>query len=214
MGCCGKLPTNAVPLFNGKDVSDWRTRDGQPGSWDVVDGVATVRRGAGDILSPVTFDDAYIHIEFRCPDMPDATGQHKGNSGVYLQGRYEIQVLDSYGVGIPGKGDCAAIYDQFAPLVNACRPAMEWQTYDIVFRAARAEGGKVLEPAAVTLVFNGITVLNNQRLLGPTGGAMDANEGTPGPLLLQDHGDAVSYRNAWLVHLPPTGSDKYEPTPE
>jgi hypothetical protein len=201
---------NAVILFNGKGVSNWHQRNGQPATWTVDDEVMTVAKG--DILSQETFRDAFVHLEFRVPDMPGATGQAKGNSGVYLQGRYEIQVLDSYGVGIPGKGDCGAIYNQFAPLTNACKPAMEWQTYDIIFRAARVnDAGEVTEPARMTLLHNGQVIQNNVVLMGPTGGAVDHNVGEPGPLLLQDHGDRVQYRNVWLVHLPLEGSDTYEP---
>ena len=200
----------AVVLFNGKDVSNWHQRDGKPATWQVEDGVMTV--GKGDILSNETFTDAFVHVEFRLPDMPEAKGQAKGNSGVYVQGRYEIQVLDSYGINIPGKGDCGAIYDQFAPLVNACKPALEWQSYDIIFRAPRAnEAKEVTEPARITVLQNGQVIHNNVELPGPTGGAVDHNLGEPGPLLLQDHGDLVQYRNVWLVHLPLAGSDTYEP---
>jgi hypothetical protein len=144
--------------------------------------------------------------------MPEATGQAKGNSGVYLQGRYEIQVLDSYGINIPGKGDCGAIYNQFAPLVNACRPPMEWQTYDVIFRAPRLnEAGEVEEGVRLTVLQNGQVIHNNVQLPGVTGGAIDDRVGEPGPLLLQDHGNLVAYRNIWAVPLPLKGSDTYEP---
>ena len=145
--------------------------------------------------------------------MPEATGQAKGNSGVYLQGRYEIQVLDSYGWDVPGLGDCGAVYNQYAPLVNACTPAMEWQSYDIIFRAVRCDSsGNVVENARVTVIHNGVVIHNNAELQSPTGGAVGADESQPGPLLLQDHGNPVSYRNVWLVHLPEKGSDQYEPS--
>lgn len=200
----------AVILFNGRDVNNWHQRNGDPATWHVEDGVMTVVKG--DILSQETFRDAFVHLEFRVPDMPEATGQAKGNSGVFLQGRYEIQVLDSYGIHIPGKGDCGAIYDQFAPLVNACKPALEWQSYDIVFRAPRVnEAGEVTERARMTVLQNGQVIQNNVELPGPTGGAINHNVGEPGPLLLQDHRDKVQYRNVWMVHLPLEGSDIYEP---
>ena len=211
MSTIGLEPSeNAVVLFDGTDLSNWTSRDGGDPTWDVCDGIATVA-GGGDIVSKETYGDAYIHVEFRCPDMPDATGQAKGNSGVYLQGRYEIQVLDSYGWEVPGLGDCGAVYNLHAPLQNACKPAMEWQTYDIVFRTARCEAsGNVVEKARVTVVHNGLVIQNNVEL-ELTGGAIGAGETEAGPLLLQDHGDTVSYRNVWLVHLPEAASDTYEP---
>jgi hypothetical protein len=211
MSTLGLEPSDtAVVLFDGTDLSGWTTRDGGAPGWDVAEGIATVTR-TGDIVSKETYRDAYLHLEFRCPDMPEATGQAKGNSGVYLQGRYEIQVLDSYGWAVPGKGDCGAIYDLHAPIQPACKPALEWQTYDIVFRAARCdEAGNVVEKARATVVHNGLVVHNNVELR-PTGGALDTNESAPGPLLLQDHGDAVSYRNVWLVRLPEQGSEEYGP---
>jgi len=212
MSTLGLTPSkNAVVLFDGTDLSSWTTRDGREAGWRVEGGIATVVAGTGDIVSQEQYEDAYIHLEFRCPDMPDKTGQAKGNSGVYVQARYEIQVLDSYGWEVPGLGDCGAIYSVHAPIQNACKPAMEWQTYDIVFRAARcAADGNVVEKARMTVLHNGLTIQNNVELQ-LTGGAMSEDESQPGPLLLQDHGDPVSYRNVWLFHLPKKGSDQYEP---
>ena len=209
MSC--KRPENAVVLFEGGPLSNWHGRDGSPATWRVEDGVMTVVKG--DIVSDETYMDALIHLEFMEPDMPGATGQAKANSGVFVQGRYEIQVLDSYGWAVPGKGDCGAIYNQHAPLVNACKPPLEWQTYDIIFRAARLdEAGTVVEQARMTVLQNGIVIHNNIEMLGITGGPLDQVEGPPGPLLLQDHGgDLLQYRNVWLVHLPLKGSDDYEP---
>jgi hypothetical protein len=205
-----KPPRNAVILFNGRDLKNWHQRDGRPAVWKVEDGVMTATEG--DLLTTETFTDAFLHVEFRTPNMPDVTGQGKGNSGVYVQGRYEIQVLDSNGINLPGKGDCGAIYGQFAPLVNACRPPLKWQTYDIIFRSARVDGaGKVTEPARITVFQNGMVIQNNVVTLGPTPGNVDDNVGQPGPLLLQAHGNPVQYRNVWLVHLPLKGSDTYEP---
>jgi len=200
--------SNSVVLFNGKDLSNWRQPDGRPAVWKVKDGVMTVARG--NIVTDETFSDAFIHVEFREPYVPEATGQEKGNSGVYLQGRYEIQVLDSYGIKIPGTGDCGAMYGQYAPLVNACKPPLEWQTYDAIFRAPRVDqSGRVIERAKITVLQNGVVIQNNVELLGPTAGHLDENVGKPGPLLLQEHGSPLQYRNIWLVHLPLKGSDKY-----
>ncbi len=206
-------PQGAVILFDGRDLSQWRRRRGdEPPGWAVADGAMTVVRGTGDIVSLETFDDAWIHLEFSVPDMPEASGQGKGNSGVYVQGRYEIQVLDSYGWSVPGKGDCGAIYDQFAPLSNACRRPLEWQSYDIAFRAARVDAsGRAQEQARMTLLHNGICIHNNVTLRGPTGGALDQDIGAPGPLRLQDHGHPVRYRNVWFVRLARQGSDDYGP---
>jgi hypothetical protein len=203
-------PPNAVILFNGKDLNNWHTRKGDPAGWEVTDGVMTVIRGTGDIITNETFTDFILHLELMEPDMPEATGQAKGNSGVYLQGRYEIQVLDSYGIEVPGKGDSGAIYNQFAPLVNACKPALQWQTYDVIFRAARLDdSGNVINQARITALQNGIVIHNNVEVLGVTGGTLDEHVGEPGPLLLQDHGNPVKYRNVWIVPLPLRGSDKY-----
>lgn len=205
-------PESAVILFNGKDLKNWTTRDGSPAVWRVEDGVMNVVPRGGDIMTKETFTDFMLHLEFVTPDMPEATGQAKGNSGVFLQGRYEIQVLDSYGIKIPGKGDCGAIYNQFAPIVNACKPPLEWQTYDAIFRAPRVDdAGNVVENARLTVLQNGLVIHNNVQLPGVTGGNIGSDVGEPGPLLLQDHGNDVKYRNIWIVPLPLEGSDTYEP---
>jgi len=205
-------PDGAVRLFNNQDVSNWTKRDGSPAEWLVEDAVLKVVPGKGDIMTVETALDFHLHLEFRCPDMPEATGQAKGNSGVFLAGRYEIQVLDSFGWAKPGKGDCGAIYNQFAPLSNACRAAMVWQTYDVAFRAARLdESGNVRERVRLTVFHNGTLIHNNIELPGVTGAPLDTREGVPGPLLLQDHGDLVQYRNVWWLPLPARGATAYGP---
>ena len=202
------LPENAVQIFNNQDVSNWTQRNGDAANWIVQDGVVAVNKG--DIMTQERFADFFLHLEFMTPDMPDATGQAKGNSGVFLQGRYEIQVLDSYGIKTPGIGDCGAIYDQYAPLVNACKPPLEWQTYDVCFRSARvSENGEVLEKTRLTVLQNGIVIHNNIELPGVTVLAIDEQVGTPGPILLQDHGNDVKYRNIWVLPLALKGSDQY-----
>ena len=205
-------PYEVVTLFDGSGFDGWQKRGGGDVGWSIEGDVMTVVSRTGSIVSEETFTDCFLHLEFRCPDMPEATGQAKGNSGVYLQGRYEIQVLDSSGWAVPGLGDCGGIYNQHAPLVNACKPGGEWQSYDIIFRAARLDKrGKVVEPPLLTVFLNGVLVQNNAAMSGPTGGELDSNMGEPGPLMLQDHGDAVSFRNVWLVHLPEDASTEYEP---
>lgn len=208
-------PFETVVLFDGSTLEHFTARGGGEVGWklDEDEAAMTVVPGAGSIISAEQFTDCFLHLEFRCPDMPEAEGQAKANSGVFLQGRYEVQVLDSYGWETPGLGDCGAIYNQHAPLVNACKPAEEWQSYDIIFRAPRLdEDGEVIEYPRMTVFLNGVLIHNNAVLTGPTGGQLDENVGEPGPLMLQDHRNEVSFRNIWLVHLPEETSTQYEPS--
>ena len=200
-------PEAAHNLLNAS-MDGWITRDGASATWRFENDVLHVVPGAGDVMTKTCYQDFYLHVEFRCPDMPKAIGQAKGNSGVFLQGRYEIQVLDSHGFSSPGRGDCGAIYNQFAPLFNASRPAMEWQSYDVAFRAPRE--GQTSHPR-LTVLHNGLLIHNNIELPGVTGAAIDEEIFSPGPLLLQDHNDLVCYRNIWILELPLSGSDTYEP---
>lgn len=191
-----------VYLFDGTDLSGWKSRwSGNTPDWKVEDGIATV--GHEDIVSDYQFSDAHIHVEFRIPDMPDCTGQAKGNSGVYVHGCYEIQVLDSYGIENPHNDDCSGIYSIQAPLCNACLPAEEWQTYDIIFKAPRFnQYGEIAEDGRITLLQNGIVVHNNFILPSVTPGGITENRRVAkGPLMLQDHGNAVSFRNVWVMPL-------------
>lgn len=201
-----------VVLFSGKEsevAANWlRHRSDQPAAWKVVDG-AMVTSGY-NIVSKEKFTDFQLHVEFKVPYMPDKRGQSRGNSGVGLQERYEIQILDSYGIEKPGKGDCGALYSQAAPLVNACRPPREWQTYDISFRAPRFDaGGSKTENGRVTVVQNGVVVLNNQEITGTTGIAYEKENPRPGPIYLQFHNNTVEFRNVWVLPLPEQGSSRY-----
>jgi hypothetical protein len=167
--------------------------------WRIVDDAMEIKAGTGSIVTKDTFTDFKLHIEFRTPFMPAARGQGRGNSGVYLQGRYEIQVLDSYGLeGVDN--ECGGIYKVGAPLVNMCYPPMCWQTYDIDFSAPQFDaGGTMTRGARVTAVHNGVTIHRDLEIRSPTGGALDNNVSEPGGIYLQDHGNPVQFRNIWVV---------------
>ena len=188
-----------VILFDGTSTEKWKNRDGSPINWPVEDGVMTV--GHGDIVSTETYGDAHIHVEWREPDMPWASGQGKGNSGVYVHGCYEIQVLDSYGIENPDYSDCGAVYSMHAPLTNACKPALEWQTYDIYIRVPRFENGEIVKNGFITILQNWIVIHNNVELPRNTPGGVTDYRVAEGPLLLQDHGNPVSFRNVWFERL-------------
>jgi hypothetical protein len=194
-----KPPAGAIVLLKGSDQSAWLGTDDQPARWKAVDDEAIEVNGSGDIHTKQKFKDFELHVEFRTPEpKPGQTGQARGNSGVYLDDRYEIQVLDSYGLE-PSKGDCGAIYNQKAPDVNAAKPPLEWQTYDITFRAPRFDAsGKKTENARVTLIWNGRKVQDNVAITGPTRSPKE-NELPEGPIRLQDHHHPVQYRNIWIV---------------
>ncbi len=196
-----RTPKGATALFDGKDLASWTTRDGGAAKWKIEDGYAEVN-GTGDIQSKTSFGDALYHVEFRVPKSPaEATGQERGNSGVYLQGRYEIQVLDSFGRK-EDTGDCGAIYSKKAPDQNACKKEEEWQSYDIRFTAPKIDaGGKKTANARVSVWQNGIPIHSDVEIDGPTGGAIGTAEVATAPLLLQDHGHTVRYRNVWVMPL-------------
>lgn len=195
-------PADAVILFGGDNTSAWIGRGGKA-NWKIVDGAMEVN-GTGSIKTRESFGDCQLHIEFATPAAVKGSGQGRGNSGVFLMDRYEVQVLDSYRNVTYADGQCAAIYGQAPPLVNACRGPGKWQSYDIVFKAPRfGEDGSVSAPARVTVFHNGILVHDNFEILGNT-----SHRATPsyrahgaGPIQLQDHGNPVRYRNIWLRRL-------------
>jgi hypothetical protein len=193
-------PKDATVLFDGKDLSKWiYKKDGSPAQWKMLDDGAMEVHG-GDIITRDKFRDFKLHVEFMTPSMPDKHGQARGNSGIYLQDRYEVQVLDSYGLQSKDD-DCGSIYKQKAPSVNACKPPGQWQTYDITFHAAKFDAsGKKTEGAHVSVVQNGQQIIDNFECTGPTGtGAPEGAEA--GPIRLQDHGNPVRYRNIWIIPL-------------
>lgn len=190
----------AVVLFDGNDTEEWQHpgKDG-PITWPIIDGAMQVAKG--NVVTKGKFRDYKLHLEFRTPYMPTQRGQGRGNSGVYLAGRYEIQVLDSYGLeGLDN--ECGGIYRVARPRVNACAPPGQWQTYDIAFRAPRSDNNqKKTDNARLTVIHNGVTIHDKIELPGPTGGALDGDELQPGGIYLQDHGNPVQYRNIWVVEV-------------
>jgi len=194
----GAIDDKTVILFAGKDFSHFTSKDGKPSGFKVERGIATA--SGGDTISKESFGDFQLHVEFLCPPS-DKEGQARSNSGVYLHGRYEIQVLDTFGQP-PADNYCGGIYKVATPLVSASRPAGEWQTYDVTFRAPRFdESGKVTENPRVTVLHNGIVIHNNVELPSTTAGGIDQTMVKEGPLLLQDHGDPVQFRNIWIRRL-------------
>jgi hypothetical protein len=199
----GSPPSDAIVLFDGKDLSQWEAASGGPPKWVVKNGAATVR--GGDIRTKQSFGDYQLHVEWAEPEKVTGEGQGRGNSGVFLADRYEIQVLDSYNNATYWDGACGSIYKQWPPMVNANRKPGEWQTYDIIFEAPRFdEKGKLLKPGYATVLQNGIVVQNHSEILGST--AWDqAPHYEPHPLKqpihLQDHGNPVRYRNIWLREI-------------
>jgi hypothetical protein len=174
----------------------------------VQDGVLVCKSGTGDVLTKKTFGSAQIHVEFSTPLMAEAKSQARGNSGVYIQGRYEVQVLDSYENPTYANGSAAAVYGQHAPLVNASRPPEQWQKYDMVFHAAECNGeGAVTKPATLTLLHNGVLVQDHVRITKNTPGSEVKTACDAGPILLQDHfhpevkDTLLRFRNIWLRPL-------------
>jgi hypothetical protein len=201
----GKPPSDAMVLFDGKDLSRWESEKGGPAKWKVENGYMEVVKGTGNIQSREKFGDCQLHVEWATPVPAVGESQERGNSGVFLMGKYEIQVLDSYHNRTYADGQAAAVYGQYPPLVNASRPPGQWQTYDIIFHGPRLDsGGKLLRPARVTVLHNGVLVQDNVALTGPTAhGQRPPYEPAPDrlPLALQDHGNPVHYRNIWIREL-------------
>jgi hypothetical protein len=197
------------PLFNGKDLTGWTALNGRPAGWAARDGFVEVTPGKGDIMTEEKFGpDFKLHVEFWLPLMPNARGQARANSGVYLQGRYEVQILDSFRNDTYANGSVGALYGLITPdqgaLQKAIRPPEQWQTYDITFHAPRVdEQGKVTEKGRITVVLNGVTVIDDGRFDKPTRGALHDKLGAPGPIRLQDHSGKVRFRNVQIKELPP-----------
>ena len=200
----GKPPSDAIVLFDGKDLSKWQAEGGGEAGWPVEDG-AMLSSGGHNIQTKEKFGDIQLHVEWKEPTPPQGSSQGRGNSGVFLNGMFEIQVLDNYQNKTYPDGQCGGIYGQYPPQVNACLPPGEWQTYDIIFRHPRLKDGKVVEPAYVTVLQNGVLLQDHQRIEGPTGHMIVAkyhdNIEDHGPLALQFHGNPLRYRNIWVRKL-------------
>lgn len=196
-------PAGAIVLFDGKNLQEnWVMRkDGKtPAGWKLLDGGIAQVNGTGDIITRQAFDGQFhLHVEFRVPYMPKDKGQGRGNSGVYVQGRYEVQILDSYGVDSKNN-DCGAIYEVAAPKLNACKAPTVWQSYDIHFQAPKFEHGRKAKPATMTVFHNGVKIHDNVPIpVDNTRAGMGGDPSKPGPILLQDHGNPVQFRSVWLV---------------
>lgn len=189
-------PAGAIVLFDGTNLDAWRHQDGKPAKWKINPAEKTMEVSGGNLVTREKFGSHRLHIEFRLPYMPTSFGQGRGNSGVYPQGRYEVQVLDSYGLE-GADNECGGIYTVSRPKVNMCFPPLQWQSYDIEFTAAKFDAsGKKIAPAHVVVNHNGV-VVQDADLPRTTGGAINDREAEPESLLLQDHGNPVQFRNIW-----------------
>ena len=203
----GKPPSDAIVLFDGTDLSKWESaKDGSAAKWAVKDGVMQVVPSTGDSRTKAQFGDCQLHIEWAAPTEVKGDSQGRGNSGIFLMGRVEIQVLDSYNNLTYADGHAASVYSVSPPLANALRPPGEFQVYDIVFRRPIYKDGKVLDPGHVTIFVNGVLAQDHAELEGATGHMGRAKPGPfpdKGPLQLQDHGNTMRFRNIWYRELPP-----------
>lgn len=213
-----KPPAGAIVLFDGKNFDQWKHGDGRPVTWRLLEnGIMEVpnpkskedreRRIGGDIQTKQSFGDCRIHLEFRYPVEPGKAGQGRGNSGFFFQGDYEVQILNSY--GLHGYwNECGALYKLSPPKVNAARPPLQWQTYDVEYTASVWKDGKKVSPPRITVRHNGVLIHDNQEIPHGTAHAFETRFKEPtgfGPIRLQDHGNAIQFRNIWIV--PSTADD-------
>lgn len=204
----GTPPSDAIVLFDGKDLSQWTSMNpAEPTKWIVDNGAMSPTKKSGLIRTKAEFGSCQLHVEFATPPEVKGDGQGRGNSGVFLHGQYEIQVLDSYENSTYPDGQCGALYGRQKPLVNACRKPGEWQTYDIVYHRPIFEGDKVVKRATFTVLHNGVLIHDHVELSGGTDwrGGHAVSEYAPhadkGPIMLQDHGNPVRFRNVWIREL-------------
>lgn len=202
----GQPPSDAVILFDGKDLSNWVSeKDGSSAKWKVENGYMEVVKKTGNIRTKQAFGDCQLHVEWASPTKVKGNNQDRGNSGVFLMSHYEVQVLDSYRNRTYADGHAAAIYGQKPPLVNVCRPPGQWQSYDIIFHRPIFKNGEVVKPATITVLHNGVLVQDHFDIEGKTVWKKRAKyhpHADKMPLMLQDHDHPVRYRNIWLRELP------------
>ncbi len=200
-------PSDAIVLFDGKDLSAWKSSKEGEAKWIVSDGVFTVKKGTGDIETKNQFNDFQLHIEWKVPASITGKSQARGNSGIFLQGIYEVQVLDNYGNKTYANGQAGSIYKQSAPLVNAMKKPGEWNVYDIIYTAPTfTSDGSYRTYPFVSIIHNGVIIQNHTRINGTTPyiGFPQVKKHGAGPIKLQDHGDpseAISFRNIWIREL-------------
>lgn len=208
----GAPPSDAIVLFDGKDLSKFRKADGSPVSKPIEDGSFAVtsedKSQGGDIFTRQEFGDCQLHVEWQTPNPPQSNSQHRGNSGIFMMDRYEIQVLDCYENKTYADGMAGSIYGEIPPMVNAMRPPGEWQTYDIIWEAPRFENGELKRPAKVTILHNGVVVQHAAEPFGPTGHkSVQTYKPHPekAPIRIQDHKDlpSVRFRNIWVREIKP-----------
>ena len=204
----GGVPSDAVVLFDGKDLSKWKNGE----NWEIKDGVATTKKS--EISTKESFGDCQFHLEFATPEKIEGKGQGRGNSGIYFMGKYEVQILDSHENPTYFDGQCASIYKHTPPMVNASRKPGEWQTYDIIFEAPKfGEDGKVTKPCYITVIHNGVVVQNHFELIGGTyydRPAAYTKHAERLPIHLQYHNNPMRFRNIWLREIVPLVGKKPE----
>lgn len=201
----GQPPSNAIVLFDGRDLSQWVSdKDSGTAKWKVENGYMEIIKNMGNIRTKQSFGDCQLHVEWASPVTVSGIGQGRGNSGVFLMGNYEVQVLDSYNNKTYPDGQAASVYGQSPPLVNVCRPPGQWQSYDIIFHRPIFKDGKVIKQATITLLHNGVLVQDHFEIEGSTAHAKPRYHPHIDklPIKLQNHGNPVRYRNIWLVELP------------
>lgn len=198
------VPSDAIILFEGESLNNWEKLDGSKALWSVEKDAFTIKPGTGDIITKKKFADTQLHIEWRTPIVGNATGQNRGNSGIFFQRRYELQVLDSFKNKTYINGQAGSVYKQFSPLVNASKGPGIWQTYDIIFIAPTFNMDRSPKTnASMTVFHNGVLIQNNSSLRGSTTyvGLPEYEFHEKDSILLQDHGSKVSFRNVWVREL-------------